>query len=121
MNIGFVTIQVTSLENAIKFYKEVLDFEVVRRFAGGPQMEIVFMADKNGNQLEFIQRGSEKIEHNGLVSIGFNVENMKITEELLKKHNVEITSGPHTMPSGVTLLHAKDVNGVALGFVQRPQ
>lgn len=120
MNISFVTIPVTSLEDTVKFYKEVLDFEVVTRFGSPPNIEIVFMADKKGNQLEFIQRGVEEVKHDGLISIGFYVEDINATADYLKKHNVEITAGPIALPSGVKLLHAHDLNGVALGFVQRP-
>jgi lactoylglutathione lyase len=120
MNINFVTIPVSSLDETIKFYHEVLDFEVVTRFGAGPQMEIVFMTDKKGSQLEFIQSGSEKIKHDGLISIGFNVDNIEATEAYLRKHNVNITSAPVTLPSGVKLMHAHDINGVGLGFVQRP-
>lgn len=120
MNISFVTIPVSSLDETIKFYKEVLDFEIVTRFGAGPQMEIVFMSDKNGNQLEFIQNGNEKIVHDCLISIGFYVEDIKATEDYLRKHNVHITEAPVTMQSGVKLMHAQDLNGVALSFVQRP-
>lgn len=120
MNIGFITIPVSSLHETINFYREILDFEVVTRFGAGPQMEIAFMADKNGYQLEFIQSGNEKVEHNCLISIGFNVDDINATEEYLRKHNVNITKGPETLPSGVKLMHAHDLNGVGLGFVQRP-
>ena len=120
MNIGFITIPVTSLDETIKFYQEVMDFEIIRRFGGGPQMEIVFMADKKGNQLEFIQSGNTKVEHDGLISIGFNVDDIDATAAYLREHNVNITQGPDTLPSGVKLMHANDLNGVGLGFVQRP-
>jgi lactoylglutathione lyase len=120
MNINFVTIPVSSLEETIKFYHEVLEFEVVTRFGAGPQMQIVFMADEKGNQLEFIQRGSEKVVHDGLISIGFYVDDINTTETYLREHNVNITHGPDTLPSGVKLMHALDLNGVGLGFVQRP-
>ena len=120
MNIGFITIPVTSLDETIKFYQEVLGFKIVRRFGAGPQMEIVFMADEKGNQLEFIQSGSEKVQHDGLISIGFNVDDIEATADHLRKHNVNITEGPNALPSGVKLMHANDLNGVGLGFVQRP-
>ncbi|MDF2519487.1 MAG: glyoxalase/Bleomycin resistance/Dioxygenase superfamily protein [Clostridia bacterium] len=120
MNIGFITIIVNSLDETIKFYQEVMDFKVVRRFGAGPQIEIAFMADKNGSQLEFIQRSGEKAEHNEQISIGFSVEDINATEDYLKKHNVNIVDGPTTLPSGVKLMHARDLNGVALGFVQQP-
>lgn len=120
MNIGFVTIPVNSLEDTIKFYKEIMDFEVVTRFGSPEQLEIAFMADKKGSQLEFIQRKGQQVQHDGLISIGFNIEDMEATVEYLKSHQVNILEGPHTLPSGVKLLHAQDLNGVALGFVQRP-
>lgn len=120
MNISFVTIPVSSLDDTIKFYQEIMDFDIVTRFGAGPGMEIVFMSDKKGSQLEFIQRGNEKIEHNGMISIGFYVEDIKATEDYLRKHNVKIVDGPIALPSGVKLMHARDLNGVALGFVQRP-
>lgn len=120
MNISFITIPVTSLEDTIKFYQEIMDFQVVTRFGAGPAIEIVFMADKNGNQLEFIQRGGEEIQHDGSISIGFYVEDINATADYLRKNNVQITAGPIALPSGVKLLHARDLNGVALGFVQRP-
>ena len=97
-----------------------MDFEVVTRFGSPEQLEIAFMADKKGNQLEFIQRKGQQVQHDGLISIGFNIEDMEATVEYLKSHQVNILEGPHTLPSGVKLLHAQDLNGVALGFVQRP-
>lgn len=120
MNVGFVTIMVNSLDETIKFYQEVLDFSIVRRFNAGPDTEIVFMSDKKGSQLEFIKSGTENVTHNGMISIGFNVEDIDATADYLKKHNVQITDGPISLPSGVKLLHAHDLNGVALGFVQQP-
>ncbi|MDF2839908.1 MAG: glyoxalase/Bleomycin resistance/Dioxygenase superfamily protein [Clostridia bacterium] len=120
MNISFVTIPVTSLDETIKFYQEVMDFQIVTRFGAGPQMEIVFMSDKNGNQLEFIQKSGESIQHDGSISIGFYVEDINATEAYLREHHVNIDQAPMTLPSGVKLMHARDLNGVALGFVQRP-
>lgn len=121
MNISFVTIPVSSLDETIKFYQEVLGFEVVNRFKPDSQIEIAFMSDKKGSQLEFIQRSGEKIQHDGTISIGFYVEDINAAADYLKKHNVQITAGPIDLPSGVKLLHAKDINGVALGFVQQPK
>jgi lactoylglutathione lyase len=120
MNIGFVTMPVSSLDETIKFYQEVLDFSVVTRFPAGPGAEIVFMSDKKGSQLEFIETKGQKVEHNGMVSIGFNVEDINAAEDLLRKHNVKIEEGPKALPSGVKLMRARDINGMALGFVQRP-
>jgi lactoylglutathione lyase len=117
MKIGFVTIHVSDLDKTISFYENVMGFSIKRRFKAGPQVEIVFMDDGSGNQLEFITGTGHFVEAKG-ISIGFNVEDIEKTHDHLKNNGVRIVFGPATMPSGVKLLHAVDLNGVELGFVQ---
>ncbi|MGI6394180.1 MAG: VOC family protein [bacterium] len=117
MKIGFLTIHVQDLEKSVTFYEKVFDFKVVRRFKAGPKTEIVFMDDKAGNLLEFIE-GSGKIVKTEGLSIGFDVEDIEKMKEHLLAHGVQIISGPTTTPSGVKLMNALDINGVELGFVE---
>lgn len=117
MKIGFVTIHVADLEKTVDFYEKVLGFSVSRRFKAGPQVEIVFMDDGHGNQLEFISGTGKTVEAKGL-SIGFDVSDIEHTREHLVSHGVKIIYGPVTTPSGVKLMNALDLNGVELGFVQ---
>ena len=44
--------------------------------------------------------------------------NIKQTAAHLENHKVEILYGPLTLDSGVKLLHARDNNGLELGFVE---
>ena len=117
MKIGFITIYVADLEKTVKFYEIVMGFSVNRRFKAGPQMEIVFMDDGSGNLLEFISGAGKTVEIKGL-SIGFDVSDIEKTRDHLVSHGVKIIYGPATMPSGVKLMNALDINGVELGFVQ---
>ena len=120
MRIGFVTIHVEDLERTIAFWREVMGFTIARRFRAGPKVEIAFMDDGGGHKLEFITGTGHKVGGDGF-SVGFDVEDMDATVAHLEKHGVEIVYGPQTMPSGVTLLHAKDLNGLELTFVQNPR
>lgn len=117
MKIGFVTIHVADLEKTMEFYEKVLGFSLERRFKAGPQVEIVFMDDGNGSLLEFISGTGKTVETKGL-SIGFDVSDIEKTREHLVSHGVKIIYGPATMPSGVKLMNALDINGIELGFVQ---
>jgi len=117
MKIGFVTIHVNDLAKTVEFYEKVMGFSVTRQFNAGPQIEIVFMDDGDGNLLEFVSGTGKTVETKGL-SIGFNVEDIEKTHEHLQKNNVRVVFGPQTMPNGVKLLNALDINGVELGFVQ---
>jgi lactoylglutathione lyase len=119
MKIGFVTVHVEDLEKTIAFWQEVMGFAVARRFKAGPKVEIAFMDDGGGHQIEFITGTGHKVGGDGF-SIGFDVDDMAATVAHLRAHGVQIVYGPQTMPSGVTLLSAKELNGLELGFVQNP-
>ncbi|MBN2544272.1 MAG: VOC family protein [Spirochaetes bacterium] len=118
MKISFITIYTNDIKASVEFYEDVLDFNVVRQFSPQPHMEIIFMDDKHGNQIEFIHDKNEKPYTGCGLSIGFYVPDIEKIEKHLKNKNVEIVFGPVTMPSGVKIIHAKDINGVELGFVQ---
>lgn len=118
MKISFFTIGTSSLEESIKFYQEVLDFELEKRFSPRPGVEIAFLSDKHNSKIELIQRGPISPSENCPISISFEVDDINAVKEHLDKHNVKITSGPTELPSKVKLLHAQDPNGVALGFVE---
>lgn len=117
MKISFITIQTVDIKKSISFYKDILGFKIARQFSPGPGVEIAFLDDGYSNQIELIT-DKESIKERKGISIGFYVEDIIKIEKLLKDNNVEIVFGPNTLPSGVKILHAKDPNGVELGFVQ---
>ncbi len=118
MKMGFVTVQTKDLGASIAFYEKVLGFKVSRRFAPRPGMEIAFLDDGSGGQVEFIQGGGDAAFSGGGISLGFRVEDVDATASALKAAGVAINQGPTSMPNGVKLLGAKDTNGLQLGFVQ---
>ena len=118
MKIDFITINTIDIERSIEFYERILGFKVSRRFSPGSGVEIVFMEDLHGNQIEFIKDTKELPYSGSGLSLGFYVDDIKQTADLLEDNRVEILFGPITTPSGVKLLHARDCNGLELGFVE---
>lgn len=120
MKIDFITIYTIDIKKSIDFYQHVLDFKVCRRFTPGTGVEIVFMDNEQGQQIEFIKDIKELPYSGSGLSLGFYVKDIKATAAHLENHGVEILYGPLNLPSGVKLLHARDNNGLELGFVERP-
>ena len=118
MEIQFVTIRTADLNGSIAFWEKVLGFTVARRFSPRPGMEIAFLGDGSGGQIEFISGGDEPVFSGKGISIGFHVEDMEKTVRMLADKGVPIVYGPLKMPNGVRLLGARDPNGLDLGFVQ---
>jgi predicted enzyme related to lactoylglutathione lyase len=120
MKIDFITVYTIDIEKSIDFYQRVLDFKVSRRFTPGTGMEIVFMDNQHGQQIEFIKDIKELPYSGSGLSLGFHVKDIKKTAIHLENCGVEILYGPLILTSGVKLLHARDNNGLELGFVEQP-
>jgi lactoylglutathione lyase len=118
MKMEYVTVRTKDLPGSIAFYEKILGFKVSRRFSPRPGMEIAFLSDGSGGQVEFIQGDGEPAFSGKGISLGFRVEDIEKTAGTLKREGVEIVLGPLTMPNGVRLLGARDPNGLDLGFMQ---
>jgi lactoylglutathione lyase len=118
MKIGFITVYTIDIQKSIDFYERVMGFTLSRRFSASAGIEIAFMDDGHGQQIEFIKDLKELPYSGSGLSLGFHVENIAKTLAHLESHGVEILFGPLAMENGVKLLHARDCNGLELGFVE---
>ena len=118
MKIGFITVHTKDVEASMGFYEKVLGFKLSRRFSPRPGMDIVFLDDGQGGQVELIQDGRAAAFEGEGVSLGFRVEDVGATEAHLKKHGVADLKGPFELGGGARMLTARDPNGLPLGFVQ---
>ena len=120
MKIDFILIGTNSLEKSIQFYEEVLGFTLFDKYSPAQDVEIAFLTDKHGMKLELVDHVHIADNPHNNFSIGFEVDDIEGTKNYLEKNGVKIVSGPTTVPDGTRLLHAKDPNGINLGFVQLP-
>lgn len=118
MKISFITLPVQSLEESTEFYTKHLDFTVLQSFSPAEGLRITFLSDGGGGKIELIEAKGAPPAEAGSLSIGFEVENIREVFDRLKAASVLVPEEPHVMPGGVTLMQARDPNGVRLGFVQ---
>src|SRR2546427_11693111 len=89
--------RVSDLEEAIRFYTEMLGLEVVRRNTTPRGSQLAFLRVPNSEELVelccFPPSGPVQVP-NDLVFIAFEVENMDDTIRILEAKQVKITDGP---------------------------
>ncbi len=118
MKISFITIGTKNLEKSVKFYEDILGFTLYDNYSPSPDVKIAFLADENGFKLELIDHVHVLENQHNNISIGFEVDDIEETKVYLEKSGVKIVSGPTVISDGTKLLHAKDPNGVNIGFIQ---
>jgi lactoylglutathione lyase len=76
MNIGWLTLRVSDLDDSLAFYRDLLGLAVEREIEG-VEHKIVFLGGKEDAKIELIWKRGEKIENGGKgVSIGFGVSSL---------------------------------------------
>ncbi len=122
MKISFTTIAVKDLEKSIKFYTEIIKLKEVMKFSPQKGINIVFLKDENNGKIELIESEQKKISGAGgaasFVSIGFAIDDLNETMEMLHKKNIEIIRGPIQTPGGEKFLFIKDPDGVEIELIQ---
>lgn len=119
MNFCWCTITTQDVEASIKFYTEIIGLAITSRFSPRPGMDIVFMDDQKGNQVELIEFGNRKspIIREG-ISIGFEVDSLEDALDLVGLKGVPVVDGPYTTPK-VKYFFVKDPDGVSVQFVEK--
>ncbi|ADQ13910.1 VOC family protein [Halanaerobium hydrogeniformans] len=120
MRFKFATIEVKDLEKSFKFYTDVLDLSLVRRFSPREGVEIIFLEDRNGNQLELIedQNVRDYIEERASkVQLSYEVDSLQKTMRFLASQSVEIVGGPVDIQTGRFII-IEDPDGVRIGLFE---
>jgi lactoylglutathione lyase len=100
MNISWITLRVSNLDDSLAFYRDLLGLAVEREF-GGSEQKIVFLGGKEDTKIELFWKPGEKIENVGKgVSIGFEVSNLEEwTDKIQKSAKYSITEPFSPNPS----------------------
>lgn len=122
MTLAFVTVGTNDMETSVRFYTEVLGFQLVNRVTPSPGVDLAFLNDPSGVQIELIARASDPVVTNSAssVSLTFHVADIEATHSHLLSHSTPGLEPPKTLAGGLKLLLAKDPNGVVLGFIEGP-
>lgn len=114
--------RVSDLEEAVRFYTEVLGLEVVRRNTTPRGSQLAFLRVPNSEELVelscFPPSGPVQVPDD-LVFIAFEVENMDDTIRILEAKQVKITDGPTQTHSGSRFLFINTPDGYEIELVER--
>ena len=116
INVKYATSIVKDMDETIKFYKEVLGFEMDSQYYPPiPGSIITLMKSKNGDAMvELIKNPTDEV---GFYSVGMDVKDLNATLKELKEKGIKIIKGP--LPTTVgSLAFIEDPNGVRICLIQ---
>ena len=114
--------RVNDLERTVKFYREVLGLEEVRRHKSPRGSELVFLKSP-GSQEEieityFPAGGSVQVQPD-LTHLAFEVESLEAFGRHLAKHGLKYSDGPVTSSSGTTFAFIDAPEGYEIELIQK--
>ncbi len=114
MKVKYATIIVKDMDESIKFYKEVMGFEIDSQYNPLPEIIITLMKGKGDAMIELIKDTTHDV---GFYSVGIDVENLNATIKELKSKGAKIIMEPVPIMAG-SLAFLEDPNGVRLALIQ---
>ena len=118
MEFCWVTINVMDMEESIRFYQDVLGLKINRRMKHGPKTEIVFLG-LGGTEVELIKNADKtEFTYGRDISMGFTVDSVENTIEVLKIKGIEKIAGPFQPSPMVKFIYVDDPNGVKVQLVE---
>ncbi len=114
MKIKYATMIVNDMDESIKFYREVMGFEIDSQYDLGPAGTITLMKGEGETMVELIKN---PVDETGLFSVGMDVEDINATVKELKSKGAKITIEPMQITVGI-LAFLEDPNGVRIALIQ---
>lgn len=114
MKIKYNTFIVKDMDESLKFYTEVMGFEVDSEHNPYPGAKIVLLKGEGETMIELIQNNENEP---GLFCIGMDVEDIDATLKELKSKGTKVTMEPMPITVG-TLAFIEDPNGAKIALIQ---
>ena len=118
MKFCWCTITVNNMEESLKFYQEIVELKLNRRFPAGPNVDIAFLGEGE-TEVELIcdshHKPTGKAED---ISLGFEVESLEEMINFIREKGLEISRGPYQPNPHIKFFYVKDPNGVNIQFVE---
>ena len=114
--------RVNDLERTVKFYRDVLGLEEVRRHKSPRGSELVFLkAPGSEEEIEIcFFPGSQSVQvQPDLTHLAFEVDNLAGFEKHLARHGLKFSDGPTTSSSGTTFAFVDAPEGYEIELIQK--
>lgn len=114
----WTTIHVKNMDDSVKFYTEILDLTVDKRYSPAEGVEIAFLGSGE-TKFELISTPqSDGVTFTNHVSTGFSVESVDAYIKHLREKGIEIIEGPLAPNPYVKFFYILDPNGYRIQLVE---
>ena len=114
--------RVNDLERTVKFYREILGLEEVKRHKSPRGSELVFLKAHGSEELieiTFFPAGGSVQVQPDLTHLAFEVDSLAEFEKHLVKHGLKYSDGPTTSASGSTFAFVDAPEGYEIELIQK--
>ena len=114
--------RVNDLERTVKFYRNVLGLEEIKRHKSPRGSELVFLkAPEGGQEVEIcFLPGSESVKvQPDLTHLAFEVDSLEEFGKHLTKHGLKFSDGPTTSSNGTTFAFIDAPEGYEIELIQK--
>ena len=114
--------RVNDLERTVKFYREVLGLEEVRRHKSPRGSELVFLntpASEEQIEITYFPAGGSVQVQPDLTHLAFEVESLAEFEKHLAKLGLKFSDGPTTTSNGSTFAFIDAPEGYEIELIER--
>src|SRR5437899_1900857 len=116
--------RLNDLKRTVKFYKDVVGLEEVRRHKSPRGSELVFLKAPQSEELielcYFPTSGPVQVQPD-LTHLAFEVESLEAFGKHLQKLGIQYSDGPHMQPDGAGIAFTDAPEGYATDLVQLAQ
>lgn len=114
--------RLNDLERSVKFYREILGLQEVRRHKSPRGSELVFLKAPESEELIELCHfpGSESVQVQAdLTHLAFEVDSLAEFEKHLAQHGVKYSDGPTTTSTGTTFAFIDAPEGYEIELIER--
>jgi lactoylglutathione lyase len=114
--------RVNDLERTVKFYRDILGLEEVKRHQSPRGSELVFLKTPGSEELieiTFFPAGGSVQVQPDLTHLAFEVESLAEFEKHLAKHGLKFSDGPTTTSSGTIFAFIDAPEGYEIELIQK--
>ena len=116
--------RVNDLERTVKFYREILGLEEIKRHKSPRGSELVFLKTPGSEELielcAYPAAGSVQVQPD-LTHLAFEVDSLAEFEKHLAQHGLTYSDGPTTSSSGTTFAFIDAPEGYEIELIQQPK